>query len=143
MTTVIMAKTYEDAAKVALGLSAGQDWLYPHSAHMLQGVQVTRLVYVEGWLHSSSITTDTAAFVQSRLTPDARVVTLTPEGGMAWATPQAPAPFVPLMVPDDPNDWRGRRRPRRAPQAAMAAVFVGCAVIAGGLVAVLKMVGVL
>ena len=76
MTTVVMARDYATAADAARFMALGQDWTYPHSSDQLLGLAIPAVVYVEGWLRSTTITTETAEAVQRQLTDDATVVML-------------------------------------------------------------------
>lgn len=132
MTTVILAKTYADAAEVALGIGAGSDWLYPHDATMLRGLVIRRVVYVEGWLHSTSITVETAEQVQNRLTPDARVILLKPGGPRAEPQAGLSAPFVAPMAQEPLPAQRGRQRGQGTPGWLVALVIVASGAMLGG-----------
>lgn len=113
-TTVIMARTYADAAEVAMRTGLGRDWLYPHDPALLRGMVIQRVVYVEGWLSSTSITVETAEEVQRRLAPDARVV-VAPRAILGAQEPPAAvsAPFVETVAPGPvipaPRSSRARR----------------------------------
>lgn len=121
MTTVIMAKDYKAAAEVALGLGLGRDWLYPHTPSLVLGVHIVRVIYVEGWLHSTTITTETAELVQRNLDPNG-VAIIAPRG---MATAEVPAvradvlgPFVEPEAVDQPE----RRRRRGVPASVIVLV---------------------
>ena len=137
MTTVILAKTYADAAEVAGRGGLGRDWLYPHDATLLHGMVIQRVVYVEGWLHSTTITTETAEEVQRRLAPDA-VVLMAPRALLDAQAAPAPvsAPFVETATQDSPDTSQARRRRPPAPIVVILAVSLGGGV-AGALLAIL------
>lgn len=111
MTTVILAMTYADAAEAARKLGVGQDFIYPHTIELLHGVRLDRVVYVQGWLHSPSITTEVAEFVNTRVTPDTTVVVVPREGAPSSAPAGMLAPFVaPVYREGQLGTWRPPRR---------------------------------
>jgi len=105
VTTVVMARDYGLAAEVALRSGLGRDWLYPHDPTLLRGMVIQRVIYVEGWLHSTTLTIETAEEVQHRLAPDAKVVTIT-RAELSALEPPAPisAPFVETVAPGPIQD---------------------------------------
>jgi len=129
MSTVILARTYADASEVAMRSGLGHDWIYPHKAEVLQGMRIQRVIYVEGWLHSSAITTEVAEMVQRQLVPDG--VALIAPRDITTGKPQAAvsAPFVETTTQEALDDAAVRRRRPPAPAVLMLAVAFG-----GGLV---------
>ena len=55
MTAVVLARTYDDAARAAGLLGLSRDWVYPHQAYLLRGLQPALVVYVEGWTESAAL----------------------------------------------------------------------------------------
>lgn len=120
MTAVVLAATYEDAYRAAGILGLGQSWIYPHSAELLRGVQVDRVVHVSGWYSTpgTGITDDIRRLVQSRVTNavTSDLVNLDNPGGLPLSI-TSPAPLRVAQQGDADTrrkspSWAGQLRGR-------------------------------
>lgn len=117
MTAVVLARTYSDAYDAAQLLGLGQSWVYPHVRELLNGLHVTRVVYVRGWAQSDALTADTMQALASRTTEVTPTTAVNLEA--AWAptvtelvlsAPDAPTPpagpVVEVPLPRLRSRWR-------------------------------------
>jgi hypothetical protein len=141
MTTVIVATDYGTAATVAARLGLGQSWYYPHDLEHIRGLAVTRVIYVEGWHSSRTLTPEVVTAVVARMTSGAT------EERVSWGDQFdmiVAAPFVEAVTPSARTiqAQHAQRRRRGIPAGAAMPIGLGIgALIAAGVLALLKALG--
>lgn len=134
---IILAKDYGEAATVAARLGLGQDWVYPHSVEIVLGRVIERVVYVEGWERSATLSADAVALLPDRMTTAATEEYVS-RGELFAAI--IGSPFVEAVTPDARTVGPQHAGARRRPLSRLAGALIGAAigvVAASGILALL------